>query len=113
MIAKGKKAHKLVTYLWLQICSKKFIQQGHSQFQARSLLPVREHRKVATCLCVAASAACAPKLASAASAKAGNAAGGFFQQTWIVFLVRSLWTRMGKVNVTHRQTGLHHEGKGR
>jgi hypothetical protein len=39
---------------------------------------VCEHSKIATCLRVAASAACAPKLASAASAKAGNAAGGFF-----------------------------------
>jgi predicted nuclease of restriction endonuclease-like (RecB) superfamily len=29
------------------VCSKKSIQQGHSQFQARSVRPVREHRKLA------------------------------------------------------------------
>jgi hypothetical protein len=45
---------------------KKFIQQGRSDFDARSVLLVREYDKIATCLRVAA------------SAKAGNAAGGFF-----------------------------------
>ena len=48
---------------------KKVIQQGRSDFDARSVLPVREHDKMATCLRVAA------------SAKAGNAAGGFFQHS--------------------------------
>jgi hypothetical protein len=38
-------------------------------FDARSVLSVREHDKTATCLRVAA------------SAKAGNAAGGFFQHS--------------------------------
>jgi len=53
MIAMSKKAHKLVTCLRLQGGSKKFIQQGHSQFPARSVLPVREHRKLARTLLVA------------------------------------------------------------
>ena len=51
---------------------KKVIQQGRSDFDARSVLPVREHDKIATCLRVAA------------SAKAGNAAGGFFQHSHLV-----------------------------
>ena len=61
---------------------KKVIQQGHSPFDARSGLPVREHGKRATCLRVAA-----PGLRSQShfggvgSAKAGNAAGGFFQHS--------------------------------
>ncbi len=50
-------------------CSKKSVQQGRSPFDARSVHPVREHGKRATCLRVAA------------SAKAGNAAGGFFQHS--------------------------------
>jgi hypothetical protein len=29
---------------------KKVIQQGRSDFDARSVLPVREHDKIATCL---------------------------------------------------------------
>ena len=41
---------------------KKVVQQGRSDFDARSVLSVREHGKTATCLRVAA------------SAKAGNAA---------------------------------------
>jgi len=49
--------------------SKKFVQQGRSLFDARSVLSVREHDKMATYLRVAA------------SAKAGNAAGGFFQHS--------------------------------
>jgi hypothetical protein len=56
------------------------IPQGATVVCAQSVLPVREHGKLATCLREAAPAACEPKLASAASAKAGNAAGGFFQQ---------------------------------
>jgi hypothetical protein len=48
---------------------KKVAQQGRSRFDARSVLSVREHGKRATCLRVAA------------SAKAGNAAGGFFQHS--------------------------------
>jgi hypothetical protein len=48
---------------------KKVIQQGHSPFDARSVLPVREHGKSATCL------------REAAPAKAGNAAAGFFQHS--------------------------------
>ncbi len=50
-------------------CSKKSVQQGRSHFDARSVHGVREHGKMATCLRVAA------------SAKAGNAAGGFFQHS--------------------------------
>ncbi|MGV7229060.1 MAG: hypothetical protein ACQ9IQ_10425, partial [Nitrospirales bacterium] len=53
---------------------KKSVQQGHSSFLARSVPFVREHRKLATCL------------REAATAKAGNAAGGFFQQT-LYFLI--------------------------
>ena len=48
---------------------KKVIQQGCSDFDARSVLPVREHDKMATCL------------REAASAKPGNAAGDFFQHS--------------------------------
>ena len=39
---------------------KKVIQQGRSPFDARSVLPVREHGKMATCLCEAASAGMEP-----------------------------------------------------
>ena len=39
---------------------KKVIQQGHSRFGARSVLPVREHGKRATCLREAASAGMEP-----------------------------------------------------
>jgi hypothetical protein len=45
-----------------------FVQQGRSHFCAQSVLPVREHGNMATCL------------REAAPAKAGNAPGGFFQQ---------------------------------
>ena len=45
------------------------VRQGRSRFYARSVRLVREHGKIATCL------------REAAPAKAGNAAGGFFQQT--------------------------------
>ncbi len=49
---------------------KKVVQQGRSDFGARSvLLPVREHGKMATCL------------REAATAKAGNAADGFFHHS--------------------------------
>ena len=65
---------------FVQSCPEPCRREGRSQFSARSVLPVREHGKLATCLREAATAACAPKLASAASAKAGNAAGGLFQQ---------------------------------
>ncbi len=44
----------------------------------RRVPSVREHGQMTTCLREAASAACAPKLASAASAKAGNAVADFF-----------------------------------
>jgi len=64
-----KCSHRLAACQQLRVGSKESIQQGHSQFQARSVLPVREHRKVATCLL------------EAAPAKAANTAGGFFQQT--------------------------------
>ena len=52
-------------------CSKKSVQQGRSHFDARSVQGVREHGKMATCL------------REAAPAKAGNAAGGFFQHSHI------------------------------
>ncbi len=45
------------------------VQQGHSHFCVWSVQGVREHGKMATCL------------REAATAEAGNAAGGFFQQT--------------------------------
>ncbi len=41
-------------------CSKKFVQQGRSLFDARSVLTVREHGKRATCLREAASAGMEP-----------------------------------------------------
>jgi hypothetical protein len=58
-------------------CSKKSVQQGRSHFDAGSVHGVREHGKMATCLPVAA------------SAKAGNAAGGFFQHSHMQFF--NLW----------------------
>ena len=50
-------------------CSKEVVQQGRSPLDERSVLSVREHGRRGTCL------------REAAPAKAGNAAGGFFQQT--------------------------------
>ncbi len=41
-------------------CSKKFLQQGRSHFDERSVLIVREHGKRATCLREAASAGMEP-----------------------------------------------------
>ena len=66
-----------MTHQRLRVGSKKHalslpegsVQQGRSRFYARSVRVVREHGKMATCL------------REAAPAKAGNAAGGFFQQT--------------------------------
>ncbi|MDA0738311.1 MAG: penicillin-binding protein activator [Nitrospirae bacterium] len=55
-------------------CSKKSVQQGRSHFDARSVLLVREHGKLAT------------MSVRAASAKPENAAGGFFQHSQEVFL---------------------------
>jgi hypothetical protein len=51
---------------------KNVIQQGHSHIGARSVPSVRESDKTATCL------------REAAPAKAGNAAGGFFQHSHYV-----------------------------
>lgn len=89
-----KGTQELVAYLRLQVGSKKFIQscpeasrrEGHSQFPARSVLPVREYRKWARTLL-----------------------GAFFNRPWIVF---TRWPRMGRVHVTHRQPRPHNEGKG-
>ena len=64
-----KFAQNEVAHQRLRVGSKKSVQQGHSHFYARSVHLVREHGKMATCL------------REAAPAKAGNAAGGFFQQT--------------------------------
>jgi len=61
------------------------ILKGETIVSAQRVLPVPEHGKLATCLREAAPAACAPKLASAASAKAGNAAGGFFNSPSMVY----------------------------
>ncbi len=56
----------------LRVDSKKSAQQGRSHVCARSVLARREHGTMATCL------------REAASARAGNAADGFFQQTlWV------------------------------
>jgi hypothetical protein len=43
---KGKYGHKQVGCLRHLGCSKTFVQQGRSQFCARSVLPVREHGKL-------------------------------------------------------------------
>jgi hypothetical protein len=59
---------------------KKVVQQGRSDFNARSVRPVREHGKIATCLRVAA------------SEEAGNAAGGFFQHSLSVEFLDGLPT---------------------
>ena len=67
-ICKSKKAPEDLEDQSLRGGSKMSVQQGHSPFGARSVLPGREHGKRATCL------------REAAPAKAGNAAGGFFQQ---------------------------------
>ncbi len=53
----------------VQSCPESCRGEGHSHFFARSVQGVREHGKMATCL------------REAATAEAGNAAGGFFQQT--------------------------------
>ena len=53
---------------FVQSCPEPCRREGRSQFSARSVLPVREHGKLATCL------------REAAPAEAGNAAGRFFQQ---------------------------------
>ncbi len=79
---------------WLKksSCPESCRRKDLSDLGARSVLLVREHGKMATCLREAAfslrshfgeggPAACAPKLASAASAEAGNAGGGFFQHS--------------------------------
>jgi hypothetical protein len=66
-----------MTHQRLRVGSKKSVQtcpevarrEGRSRFYVRSVRLVREHGKMATCL------------REAAPAKAGNAAGGFFQQT--------------------------------
>ncbi|MDH5774846.1 MAG: hypothetical protein OEZ57_08015 [Nitrospirota bacterium] len=58
--------------------SKKSSSKAATLLDTRSVLPVREHHKMAIYLPVAASAACAPKLASAANAQNWNAPGGFF-----------------------------------
>jgi hypothetical protein len=66
-----------VTHQRLRVGSKKHalslpegsVQQGRSHFYVRSVCVIREHGKMATCL------------REVAPAKAGNAAGGFFQQT--------------------------------
>jgi len=55
---------------FVQSRPEQFRREGHSRFYARSVLPIREHGKLTPCLREAAPAACAPKLASAASAKA-------------------------------------------
>jgi len=66
-IFKGKFSQSGVAYQSLWVVS---VRPARLQpFFARSVLPVREHRKMATCL------------REAATAKAGNAAGGFFEQT--------------------------------
>jgi hypothetical protein len=52
----------------VQTCPEAARREGRSHFYARSVCVIREHGKMATCL------------REAAPAKAGNAAGGFFQQ---------------------------------
>ena len=65
----GSKKHALsFVEGFVQSCAEPCRRKGRSQFCARSVLPGREHGKLATCLC------------EAAPAKAGNAASGFFQQ---------------------------------
>ena len=60
MITRNIQPYKQEGSQWLRVGSKKSIQQSRSQLQERSVLPVREHRKVATCLCEAASAGMEP-----------------------------------------------------
>jgi hypothetical protein len=72
-----KFAQDEVTHQRRRVGSKKSVQpcpeaarrKGRSHFYARSVCGIREHGEMATCL------------REAAPAKAGNAAGGFFQQT--------------------------------
>ncbi len=49
-----------VVHQRLRVGSKKFVQQGRSQLYARSVLPVREHEKLETCLREAASTGMEP-----------------------------------------------------
>ncbi len=65
-----------------------FVQQGRSPFGARSVQAVREHDKGATCL------------REAASAEAGNAAGGHFQHP--ALCARNGWRSL----VTYRSTSM-------
>ena len=53
----------------VQTCHEVARREDRSHFDARSVCGIREHGKMATCL------------REAAPAKAGSAAGGFFQQT--------------------------------
>jgi len=53
----------------IQSCPELCRREGHSPFDAQSVLPVGEHGKRATCL------------REAAPAKAGNATGGFFDHS--------------------------------
>ncbi len=62
-------ASEKTTHISERKCSKKFVQQGRSRFDARSVLSVREHGKRAT------------MSVRAVSAKPENAAGGFFQHS--------------------------------
>ena len=65
----------------VQPCPESGRRKGHSQFCARSVLAIREHGKLATCLY------------GAASAEAGNAAGGFFQPTLVGRKRLKNWTK--------------------
>ena len=56
----------------LQSCPESCRREGRSHFCAQSVLLVREHGTMGTCL------------REAATAKAGNAAGGFFHQPLIM-----------------------------
>ena len=57
----------------IQSRPESYRRKGRSQLDARSVLSVREHGKMATCL------------REAAPAKAGNSAGGFFQHSHLYF----------------------------
>jgi hypothetical protein len=87
-----------VTHQTLRVGSKKPVQQGRAWFSvsrrgpplfyARSVCVIREHGKMATCL------------REGAPAKAGNAAGGFFQQT----LKEMPWSKEAYLGTGHPLT---------
>ena len=76
----GLIALRWISGIYLTGMVKKVVQQVRSRFGARSVLSVREYDKIATCLREAAFSL-RSHFGEGGPAKAGNAAGGFFQHS--------------------------------